>query len=331
MKKILQFFALSSLLLLSTPILGANKLIQENRIWEYYTSTRETNYIEQFCFDGTETHYGKSYNVWKVIKKATIPNTQDSKSTETILNSKVALLREEDGKVFMLMDNREFRTYDAQTHELSQVLTGSDGQECVLYDFNVAENESFTGAVNVLWREDASEPIEAETILTECKVSEVGSISLTNTEAKEFQVTAIANVDLIRSLNGDQNIGSLIDNKEESIILNVNGNTDANTPDQSTVRYAEILGNTWRGKMTELIPIEPIFLTSGMFDTVRSYLYSVYDTDGTIIYGTPSGNSSPELKFNNSNNKIIDLYGRKVSNPLPGSIYIRNGKKFVAK
>ena len=28
---------------------------------------------------------------------------------------------------------------------------------------------------------------------------------------------------------------------------------------------------------------------------------------------------------------IFDLHGREVSNPLPGSIYIRNGKKFVAK
>ena len=214
---------------------------------------------------------------------------------------------------------------------MSRVLTGSDGQESILYDFNVMENESFTGAVNVLWWENASEPIEAETILTECKVSEVGSISLTNTDAKEFQVTSIANADLIRSLNGDQNIGSLIDNKEESIILNVNGNTDANTPDQSTVSYAEILGNTGRGKMTQLIPPEPIFLTSGMFDKVTSYLYSVYDTDGTIIYGIPSSISYSEFRTADCNNKIFDLHGREVSNPLSGSIYIRNGKKFVAK
>ncbi|MDE6410194.1 MAG: hypothetical protein K2K81_08145 [Muribaculaceae bacterium] len=32
-----------------------------------------------------------------------------------------------------------------------------------------------------------------------------------------------------------------------------------------------------------------------------------------------------------NNSCIFDLHGREVSNPLPGSIYIRNGKKFVEK
>ena len=328
MKKFLHLLALSCLSLLSTPMLGSNKLIQENRVWEYYTSTRNENYIEQFCFDGIETLYGKSYNVWKIIRKTVFPNNQDSNPLETLLNSKIALLREEDGKVFMLMDNLEYRTYDAQTHELSQVLSECDGQESILYDFNVTENESFTSVVNVLWMDDAYGSIP---ILTECNVSEVSSISLSNTEVKEFQVTSIVMVDLIRSINGKQEISSIIDNKEESITLNVNGNTDANTPVQSTVSYAEILGNTGRGKMTELFPTEPIFLTSGMFDRVTSYLYSVYDTDGTIIYGTPSGISSPEYKTVSRDNQIYDLYGREISNPLPGSIYIRNGKKIVGK
>lgn len=30
-------------------------------------------------------------------------------------------------------------------------------------------------------------------------------------------------------------------------------------------------------------------------------------------------------------NAIYDLLGRRVTNPLPGTIYIRNGKKFVLK
>ena len=106
MKKFLQLLALCGLMFPSTTMSGENELIHENRVWEYYTSTRDQNYIEQFCFDGVEEHNGKEYHIWKIIKKSVFPMSQDSNSSETMLNSKIALLREEDGKVFMLMDNR---------------------------------------------------------------------------------------------------------------------------------------------------------------------------------------------------------------------------------
>ncbi|MDE6410193.1 MAG: hypothetical protein K2K81_08140 [Muribaculaceae bacterium] len=64
-------------------------------------------------------------------------------------------------------------------------------------------------------------------------------------------------------------------------------------------------------------------------------LMAVIASDGTQIYGDPDYKPSAGVKEITlekfKDNKIFNLHGREVSNPLPGSIYIRNGKKFVAK
>ncbi|MDE6257747.1 MAG: hypothetical protein K2M53_05125 [Muribaculaceae bacterium] len=68
-----------------------------------------------------------------------------------------------------------------------------------------------------------------------------------------------------------------------------------------------------------------------MNDYEVCYLTSVFDTDGTIIYGKPSNVNALHNNYLNNNLKTYDLYGREVTSPVPGSIYIRNGKKFVAE
>ena len=64
-------------------------------------------------------------------------------------------------------------------------------------------------------------------------------------------------------------------------------------------------------------------------------LKAVITADGTHIYGDPDYIPSAGIKETTveklKDNRIFNLHGCEVSNPLPGSIYIRNGKKFVAK
>ncbi|MDE5789603.1 MAG: hypothetical protein K2H96_00020 [Muribaculaceae bacterium] len=64
-------------------------------------------------------------------------------------------------------------------------------------------------------------------------------------------------------------------------------------------------------------------------------LMAVIASDGTQIYGDPDYKPSAGVKEialeKFKDNKTFDLHGREVSHPLPGSIYIRNGKKFVGK
>ncbi len=68
-------------------------------------------------------------------------------------------------------------------------------------------------------------------------------------------------------------------------------------------------------------------------------LYSVEEPDGTVLildeehYNevTGAGIENTVVDSKQSNDNIYDLHGRMVANPQPGSLYIRNGKKFVAK
>lgn len=67
-------------------------------------------------------------------------------------------------------------------------------------------------------------------------------------------------------------------------------------------------------------------------------LTSVVDPDGQVIYsnkpfqaGIEDSFSPSEINSFETPKTIYDLHGRQIVNPQPGSIYIRDGKKFVAK
>ena len=68
-------------------------------------------------------------------------------------------------------------------------------------------------------------------------------------------------------------------------------------------------------------------------------LFAVEEADGTVLilneelYDeiTGAGISEAVMHPTSSDNRIFDLHGRRVTNPQPGSVYIRGGKKFVAK
>lgn len=68
-------------------------------------------------------------------------------------------------------------------------------------------------------------------------------------------------------------------------------------------------------------------------------LYSVEEANGTVLilnedlYNnvTGAGISQSVMDPTSSDNRIFDLQGRQVSNPQPGSVYIRGGRKFVAR
>ncbi|MDE7413835.1 MAG: hypothetical protein K2N05_08645, partial [Muribaculaceae bacterium] len=68
-------------------------------------------------------------------------------------------------------------------------------------------------------------------------------------------------------------------------------------------------------------------------------LFAVEEVDGTVLilneelYDeiTGAGISESVMDAASPDNRIYDLHGRVITNPQPGSIYIRGGKKFVAK
>ncbi|MDE5644776.1 MAG: hypothetical protein K2I45_03955 [Muribaculaceae bacterium] len=68
---------------------------------------------------------------------------------------------------------------------------------------------------------------------------------------------------------------------------------------------------------------------------IQSVLKRVYDGDGNLIYGEEMpGPSAIEGIFDDdciSGDIIYDILGRRVRSTVPGGVYIRGGKKFVAR
>ena len=87
------------------------------------------------------------------------------------------------------------------------------------------------------------------------------------------------------------------------------------------------------------------YLPNYVFITGNDYWVefdNVTDTNGNIIFSAEDFNAPaydvgvPEVDFDTdntppTNNKMYDLNGREIHNPLPGTVYILNGEKHVAK
>lgn len=105
----------------------------------------------------------------------------------------------------------------------------------------------------------------------------------------------------------------------------------------SSIQFIEGIGAAGKGHFAyyvlydidSLIP--PIGISA---PSMASLLWEVYD-NGERVYACEQAASVENISFTYSNaesiEKIYDLHGCPISNPLPGTIYIRDGKKFVTR
>ncbi len=71
-------------------------------------------------------------------------------------------------------------------------------------------------------------------------------------------------------------------------------------------------------------------VTTGMMgDPTELFLDKVTDKAGDVVWSSTSGVETIKVDKVMAEDAIYDLYGRRVYNPQPGSIYIRGGRKFV--
>ncbi|MBD5290981.1 MAG: hypothetical protein HDS24_02740 [Bacteroides sp.] len=108
--------------------------------------------------------------------------------------------------------------------------------------------------------------------------------------------------------------------------------------DESTlnIKLIEGIGITNWGCYNFLVtrvPIYPIGTIIPPFIGEELELYSVTNSVGEIIYGNRvvSGGIDTLSDKLQTQEKTYDLFGREVRDPQPGTVYIRGGKKFVAR
>lgn len=119
--------------------------------------------------------------------------------------------------------------------------------------------------------------------------------------------------------------------------FHLNYDPDAEWKGGFTLSYLEKIGNITDGTFTVLNPYWYDAAAMTFFETV---INNVYDSEGNIVYkgrgfdpaaDTGGIDDLTEDQTNNKTDKVFDLLGREVAKTVPGSIYIRDGKKFVAE
>ena len=101
------------------------------------------------------------------------------------------------------------------------------------------------------------------------------------------------------------------------------------------IKFIEGIGITNFGCYNYMVPDVPACFgphnSSSIIELLE--LYSVTNSAGEIIYGNRvvSGGIDTLSDKLQTQEKTYDLFGREVSDPQPGTVYIRGGKKFVAR
>ena len=124
----------------------------------------------------------------------------------------------------------------------------------------------------------------------------------------------------------------IIPEAEWRLILSVKPSGDSPVHETGNARYMEGVGNIDSGDMLTLQ------FEESSDENIRSGFSRCFnrltDSSGNVIYAgknieVPSFAGLSETDFESDQCKLFDLFGREIADPQPGTVYIRNGKKFV--
>lgn len=314
--------------------------IRADRIWEYYkemyigegNSAGKTygKALVRYKFEGEEEAYGKRY-ARCILTDATVWKSTDSWSSTDIdvssiktieINECVGFVREEGSKVYLLLDRDEVKVCYVPYDTVS-IIAMSPGEEVLLFDFGVGEGD-----------------------ISECYL----------TSASEGEM-----------ISGAMVYGSSVEDGtgRNSVTL---GNIVPESADPLWEYYERLkitiaascvegIGNTGYGEMMRYGGIKTMYIdgvsekssakdNDGWEDEIiRNYLgdgscFNNYrDMDGNVLYAgkgieIPDTSGIEAIQESESSSCTYDIYdvlGRRVRSTVPGGVYIRGGKKFVAK
>lgn len=302
---------------------GENRLIDQNKIWEYVTLSRygypDNFSLDKYAFRGTTEINGKTYYNWTHLQ-TTKWNNEDWEVTVVDHDCISALMREdEDGKVYLLLDNGNYRIFPSESEGLSEPIEIIEPKEVLLYDFNAEVGENFDACVGLFI---ANPEGVINNVVSPCKVLQKEEVIVNDEESVKFTVFAPV-------------YPYIMDNLDPDLNPSTNPSYIPDYENQTQVYYVKGIGNVGRGNMTVLCQNDELFTTTSNYYFYQT-LNNVYNSSGDVIYkgkdySAPTLGAIAEIESELPDTAIYDLFGRKVSNPLPGSIYIKGGKKFIGK
>ena len=232
-------------------------MIQEGRVWEYCVSdvAAHTEKFIRYGFKGITEKYGHTYH-----------NLTDLDNGST-----VALMREEDYRVWILLDEGMM---DYEGKDPIEIAPGTEG---LLYDFS-------SGMF------DTRKMVYCSTPETEAPY---GRLYFIDRKVPHVEIGA-----------------------NDRLVINP---TDV-LPGGLSVQGVGTLSGT-------------LCRPSTGTNRVNIRLNNLYDAEGNIIYKGENKAGVEEITAEErmEDSRMFDLMGREIRNPLPGTVYIQNGKKFIAR
>ena len=301
-----------TMLLLSFLLVGAFSLsaeeykpmIRYDRVWECLNLEDVGQvYIKCMKFDETEEINGKTYHRLVTFKKS-IKSGEGYLIQDDVFEHE-GYLREENGIVYTLVEG-DGSSYSPNIgewfggryvpHANSQSTNGVN--EYILYNFNVEEDGCYDGVTYVC---DFAK-------MCRFKVISESSAEIDGESCRSIEVATM-------DLYYDEFMGSHT--------------------------YIEGIGAVENGCLTHH---EYDDLPTKMW--MRNYINRVFDMDGNVIFSSLDGCIYEDLQYGSFSatdgvkaveastetaTPLYDILGRRIANPTPGQLYIRNGKKFVGK
>ena len=257
-------------------------LVQEGKVWcgqiEYRFSGFDNRnvWLPEMYFEGECERGGKEYSVLRT-------------SPDNVL----ALMRQDGGKVYLLLDENFMSRYDFYD-DFGQVadLSKYRDTEVLVYDFDAKKGDEFQG---IYYRSVDN----AFYLNTAMNVYGVDEISVNGQNLRRLETS----VGYIVESYGAQNSNCLI----PQLVDCMAGMHDSCDPE---LRMHHIIDRATR---------EEIFT------------YEDFSKPSVGVEEIPAEQPSDGVQAKPKDNKMYDLNGREIRNPLPGTVYIQNGEKHVAK
>ena len=303
-----------ALLVVSLAAQAYEPLIREDRVWEYYSYDdfwgTITHSLSQYQFDETQVINGKTYHQLKLKGMVSWQETSQTSETQTV-DSVAALLREEDGVVYMLVQTPIIKIYDTENRSFVQQIP-EENQEVVIYDFTqIQPGDYFYASGNPYHGNQTVElQYHCPMITKYCVVEVTDDAGRNKITLRNCAVSEVC----------------------ESLGWNYPEETWGET--YADVNIIEGIGNIGAGSF--LIPETEGrgAFPNGCSGDIR--FNNLYDLDGNVVYKganvqKPSSGIESIGADAKTPGKLYDLTGREIRNPQRGTIYIQDGEKHIAR
>ncbi len=241
-------------------------------------------------------HYGKIWLPEMYFEGKCEHNGKEYSALRTSPDNVLALMRQEGGKVYLLIDENFIGRYDI--YDCTKPETDAPekyiGKEYLVYDFDAGKGDQYSGIAY-----DFTE--NAVFLGYDIHISDVDEISVNGTTLRR-QHCGFEDMVIVEGYGS--NFGQCL---MPQVITCITGTGDYCT---QKCEMHHIIDRATREEL---------------------FTYEDFSRPSVGVEEIPAEQPSDGVQAKPKDNKMYDLNGREIRNPLPGTVYIQNGEKHVAK